>query len=62
MLLLGGVLASAVAGSKVIGGLQKGNTETCFCPGVVGLEVSWGDEGSILIRQTAADDYETNNN
>ena len=58
-LLLGGVLASAVARSKVIGGIQEGNTETCCCPGVVGLEVSWGDEGSILIRQPATDGYET---
>ena len=61
-LLLGGELASAISESKVIRGLQEGNAETCCCPAIIGLEVSWGIKVSNLVYQTGTDGYETKNN
>lgn len=43
----------------MVRGSQEGHTETRRGPIVEENEVSWGVEVSNLVRQTAADDYET---
>ena len=60
MLLLGGVLASAVAGPYLIWGSQEVDTKTCHCPIIIGLEVCWGVEVPELVCCTASGGYEIN--